>query len=75
MSAAMLPDDFVRVLYAPCGCVCAADFTADAPGFCRTHKEAQEDMALGFHEATVTDAAFQAMTLRCTHDPEWGVER
>lgn len=73
MSAADLPGGKVRILLAPCGCVAAVDATASVPGFCRSEGEAVEDMAGGFHEATVDRDDFAARTLGCRHEPQWGV--
>ena len=68
-----LPGDMVRILTAPCGCVCAVDMTNAIPGFCRTKEEAKEDMLLGFHERTVSWSDFQKEGLTCPHQPRWGV--
>ena len=68
-----LPGGTVRLLIAPCGCTCAADLTNSVPGFCRTKKEAREDMALGFHERTASWSDYQKEDLMCPHEPRWGV--
>ena len=71
MTVNLLPGGKVRLLLAPCGCVAAADVTTNVPGFCRTTTEAEEDIAAGFHEATVSRDDYRARPLGCNHEPKW----
>lgn len=61
----------LRVLIAPCGCLCAADTTDDVPGFGRTVAEFDADLAAGYIEVTMPRAEFVARVRDCPHRPQW----
>jgi len=67
------PDGKIRVLIAPCGCMSAADITTTLPGFCRSNKEAAEDLRNGYIEKRIDRDEYRATPMDCQHEPKWGV--
>lgn len=61
----------LRVLIAPCGCLCAADTTDDQPGFGRTTIEYDADIEAGYREVLMPRAEWVARVRDCPHRPQW----